>query len=184
VASSIHGPVDILGHSFGAACVLSAAALIPNLRRLILYEPPMLREQHTPQRTELLERMDQALANDDRDVVVITLMRDMMRVPMPLIDRARATPAWAAQVSAAHTIPRELRSSDAYGSNLESLRAISTPTLFLLGSDSPQSFKDTTLTLHELLPYSQIVTLAGQQHSAMLTAPDLFAGEVIRFLAD
>src|SRR4051794_19341835 len=40
LAKAIGGPVDVLGHSFGAACVLGAAPSIPNLRRLILYEPP------------------------------------------------------------------------------------------------------------------------------------------------
>jgi pimeloyl-ACP methyl ester carboxylesterase len=35
-----------------------------------------------------------------------------------------------------------------------------------------------------MLPTSRVVVLPGQQHSAMQTAPDLFAGEVIRFLTE
>jgi pimeloyl-ACP methyl ester carboxylesterase len=184
LAASISEPVDILGHSFGAACVLGAAPLIPNLRRLILYEPPMLREQQTPQRAGLLNRMDQALASGNREAVVIILLTEMLRVPLAAVDRLRAMPAWAGSLAAAHTIPRELRSSDAYGANPEGIQAITAPSLFLLGSDSPENFKVTTATLHAWLRDSQIVVLPKQQHSAMLTSPDLFAAEVIRFLTD
>jgi pimeloyl-ACP methyl ester carboxylesterase len=182
VAATIDGPVDILGHSFGAACVLGAAPMIPNLRRLVLYEPPMLHEQQTPQRAEKLERMDQALEKGDREAVVLILLNEMLQIPLAAIDRLRTTPAWTSQMAAAHTISRELRSSDAYGADPNALKAITAPTLFLLGSESLASFKTTTETLHALLANSQIKILPGQQHSAMLTAPDLFAKEVFRFL--
>jgi len=182
LASSISGPVDILGHSFGAACVLGAARLIPNLRRMILYEPPMLQEQQSPQRAVLLGNMDQMLARGERAQVVITLLRDMLFVPQSMLDRIQALPNWADQVAAAHTIPRELRQSHRYAPDLAALERIAVPTLFLLGERSPIFFRQTTETLHKHLPDSQIVVLPDQQHSAMLTAPALFAGEVIRFL--
>jgi pimeloyl-ACP methyl ester carboxylesterase len=182
VANSIPGPVDVLGHSFGAACVLGAVPHISNLRRLIIYEPPMLREQHSPRRTEILEQMDQALASGDRDTVVMIMMRDMLNTPAPIIERARATPAWAGSTAAAHTFTRELRSSDVYGANPDILRQITHKTLFLLGENSMESFKLTTETLGNLLLDNEVRVLPGQQHSAMLTAPGLFAEEVIRFL--
>jgi len=85
-------------------------------------------------------------------------------------------------VNAAHTIPRELRQSHLYAPDLSALEQITVPIMFLLGSDSPLFFKQTTETLSTHLPNSQIVTLPGQQHSAMLTAPDLLANEIIQFL--
>jgi pimeloyl-ACP methyl ester carboxylesterase len=182
LTSAIGEPVDVLGHSFGAACVLGAAPSISNLRRLVLYEPPMTRSQQNPQRSVLLERMDQAVADGDKEAVLIIMMRDMLRIPMAAIDQARSMPAWGTHVAAAFTIPRELRCSDAYSTDTAALKSITVPTLFLLGSQSLPSFKTTTEMLLELLPNSQVVTLAGQQHSAMLTAPALFAAEVIRFL--
>ena len=66
----------------------------------------------------------------------------------------------------------------------DALKTITAKTLFLLGSDSPESFKSTTATLLGLLPKSDVRILPGQQHSAMLTAADLFASEVSRFLLD
>jgi pimeloyl-ACP methyl ester carboxylesterase len=34
------GPVDVVGHSYGATCVLGAAARGAPVRRIVLYEPP------------------------------------------------------------------------------------------------------------------------------------------------
>jgi pimeloyl-ACP methyl ester carboxylesterase len=126
--------------------------------------------------------MERFLHNGEREQVVITLLRDMLQIPQPMLDRVMAAPSWPAQVAAAHTIPRELRQSHRYAPDLAALETITVPTLFLLGSDSPAFFKQTTETLHAHLPNSQIAVLAGQQHSAMLTAPALFADEIIRFL--
>ena len=182
LANSVGGPVDVFGHSFGAACVLGAAHQIPNLRRMILYEPPMLQEQQSPQRAILLDRMEQMLADGEREMVVVTLLRDMLSIPQAMIDRIRTFPTWTSQVDAAHTIPRELRQSHCYVPDLTALEQITTPIMFLLGSDSPSFFKQTTETLHVHLSNSQIVVLPGQQHSAMLTAPELFANEIIHFL--
>jgi pimeloyl-ACP methyl ester carboxylesterase len=174
--------VDIFGHSFGAACVLGAAQQIPNLRRMILYEPPMLQEQQSPERAKLLESMEQMLTSGERENVVVTLLRDMLGIPQPMIDRIRSAPNWVLQVEAAHTIPRELRQSHCYAPDLKILGQITVPILFLLGSYSPPFFRETTEILHTHLPNSQIRILPEQQHSAMLTAPDLFANEIINFL--
>ncbi len=178
------GPVDVLGHSFGAACVLASALHIPNLRRLVLYEPPMLREQQTPQRAEFLRRMDEALAAGDREAVVLILSSEMLGIPRAGFDRLRGTTAWANTLAAAHTIPRELKVSDVYGRDLEAFRSIQAPTLFLLGTASPASFRVTTETLCGLIPNSRVANLEGQQHSAMLTAPALFTQAVIGFLTE
>jgi pimeloyl-ACP methyl ester carboxylesterase len=182
VAAAMKGPVDLLGHSFGAACALGAAGMIANLGRLILYEPPMLQEQQSHQRKELIARMDEALARGDREAVVVMLMNEMLGMPMQVIERARGTTAWAASAAAAHTFPRELRRSSAYGNNPATIQALQVPTLLLLGSDSPESFQTTTQKLHAWIPNSRIAVLPGQQHSAMLTAPELFAAEITRFL--
>ncbi len=183
VAGAIAGPVDVLGHSFGAACVLGAARQISNLRRLVLYEPPMLQVQHSPQRAALLDEMERHLAAGRRGEVV-RLLLGMLGVPGPAVDQLSASPAWPGMTAAAHSIPRELRQSAAYAADQEAFKAITAPTLFVLGGDSPEFFRVTTETLCQGLPNAKIVELPGQQHSAMLTAPELFARMVIRFLEE
>src|SRR5512139_4073493 len=41
VVDSIPGPAYLLGHSYGAICSLEAALLSRNIKKLILYEPPI-----------------------------------------------------------------------------------------------------------------------------------------------
>jgi len=41
VVDSFGEPVNLLGHSFGAVCSLEASLRTSNLRKLILYEPPL-----------------------------------------------------------------------------------------------------------------------------------------------
>lgn len=53
----------------------------------------------------------------------------------------------------------------------------------LLGSESPEWAKRGTELVHSLLPNSQVGGLEGQGHVAFMTAPELFADQVIRFLA-
>jgi pimeloyl-ACP methyl ester carboxylesterase len=77
----------------------------------------------------------------------------------------------------AGTAPKSLLCSD-----LKALEQITVTVLFMLGSASPAFFRQTTETLPARLSNAHVVVLEGQQHSAMLTTPDFFANEIIRFL--
>jgi pimeloyl-ACP methyl ester carboxylesterase len=57
------------------------------------------------------------------------------------------------------------------------------PTLLLVGADSPQRELQNAVGVTAALPDARIVTLPGQQHLAMYTAPALFVSEVERFLS-
>jgi pimeloyl-ACP methyl ester carboxylesterase len=58
------------------------------------------------------------------------------------------------------------------------------PVLLLLGGNSPDIFRRAIAVLESALPGSTVVTLSGQQHIAMDTNPDLFIGEVLKFLME
>jgi pimeloyl-ACP methyl ester carboxylesterase len=182
VIDAIGGDVDVLGHSYGAACSLEATLRTPRVRRLVLYEPPLPVgiEIYPP---GLIERLDQLLAAGDRDGVVATFFREVVRMPEAELDIVRADPSWEARVAAAHTIPRELRIADAYDPDFERFATVRVPTLLLLGGDSPSFLVDPTRRLHESISESKLTVMPGQQHVAMTTAPDLFLGHVIDFLA-
>jgi pimeloyl-ACP methyl ester carboxylesterase len=182
IANSIESPVDILAHSFGAACALGAADQIKCLRRLVLYEPPLLNSGQLPGRAELLKRMQDALDAGDRETVALILLRDFVRIALPPVEILRTLPTWAGQLAAAHTIVRELSQSDGYVKDLAALKDLIIPTLFLLGGASPEPMKMTTQALHSAMPDSRVIILPGQGHSAINTAPDLFFSEVINFL--
>ena len=183
IINSIGEPVNLLGHSYGGICALEAAARTKNLRRLILYEPPISTGADIYSAT-VVNTMRDLLAEGDRDGVIATFMREVPRVPPPQLELLRSLPAWQGRVAAAHTILRELEVSN-NGYQFEPLKfaRVTTPTLLLLGGASPDFFAAAINQVHRALPNSQIVVMPGQQHVAMDSAPDLFVKAVLDFLA-
>ena len=181
VVDGIGGPVDLIGHSYGALCALEAAVLTRNIRRLVLYEPPIpVGRPITPE--GVIDRLQSLLDAGDNDGVVATFMREVPRVPPDQLERMRSLPAWRARVEAAGTIPRELRANDRYTFTPERFKGLKVPVLLLLGGDSPPFFRAALERLQGTIPGARIVVLPGQQHVAIDTAPAMFAREVIDFL--
>jgi pimeloyl-ACP methyl ester carboxylesterase len=94
----------------------------------------------------------------------------------------RSQPVWATRVALAHTIPRELRVDELYQFDAARFQALRTPTLLLIGGESPPFFARAIEAVDAALPDSRVAVMQGQQHVAMDTAPELFTGEVLRFL--
>jgi pimeloyl-ACP methyl ester carboxylesterase len=181
VIDGIGGPVDLLAHSYGAICALEAARLARNLRRLVLYEPPI--PAGVPiYPAGVVERLEALLAAGDAAAVVSTFMLEIPRVPPANLERMRALPAWAGRVAAASSIVRELRAHERYELDVGSLRTVTVPTLLLLGGASPPFFEAALVKVQAALPDTRLVVLPGQTHVAIDTAPDLFAREVLAFL--
>src|SRR5918994_2127863 len=67
VVDSLGEPAFLLGHSYGALCALEAALLTRNVRKLVLYEPPMdvTGDGITP--PEVLDRLEAMLEAGGRD---------------------------------------------------------------------------------------------------------------------
>ncbi len=181
VVDAIGGAVDVIGHSLGGTCALEAARLTANVRRLILYEAPIaVGRQFWP--AEFSGRMQALLDAGEREQALLLFLRDISKIPPHDIASAQASPGWHANVASVHTIPRELQGLDAYHFAQQQFETLQTPTLLLLGGDSPPFRRIAAETLHAALPDSQIIVLPGQQHSAIRTAPDLFVTEVVKFL--
>lgn len=181
VVDSLPRPANLLGHSYGALCSLEAALRTNKLHKLVLYEPPIPSGIEIYS-AEVVVRI-QALADaGDREGAVITFFREVVKAPAQELEMLRSLPNWLARVAAAHTIPREMRGSEGYVFEPERFRQLNTPTLLLLGGDSPPFLKAAIEAVHAALPNSQIVVLPGQQHTAINTAPQLFVQEVVQFL--
>lgn len=184
LAAAIDEPVDLLGHSYGAVCGLEAATRMPNLRRLILYEPPFPNEGVALYPEGVIDQLEALLAAGEREAMLTTFLREVVRMPDDAYRIFRSSPAWPARIAAAHTLPRELRAHAAYSFDAARFRALATPTLLLLGGASPLVFRASIELLAATLPASRTAVLAGQQHTAMDTAPELFAREVLAFLLE
>jgi pimeloyl-ACP methyl ester carboxylesterase len=180
VADSGGGPVAVLGHSYGALCCLEATALTAGIRRMVLYEPPL--GAVTP--PEFADQMAELLAQGRPEDVVIGVLRDLAGMSAQQLTLAMSLPSWPNRVAAAHTVVRETRAENAYHFAPERFAALNVPTLLLAGANTQPELAGATAALAAALPGARVVTLAGQGHVAMLTAPELFVDEVLGFLRD
>ncbi|MBV8585964.1 MAG: alpha/beta hydrolase [Verrucomicrobia bacterium] len=174
---------SLLGHSHGAICSLEASLLTPHLKKLILYEPPI---PAGPQNSssEVVSRLEKLLQEGNREEVVSTFMREIVRLPEGQLRLLQSLPAWKGRVAAAHTIVREIKEpSKQYSFRPEKFHSMGVPTLLLLGDASPAYFKTVTDLVHKALPASQVAVLTGQQHAAMDTGKEIFLQPVLEFLA-
>ena len=185
IIDSIDGPVDLFGHSYGAICVLEAALRSSQVRGLVLYEGTL----PVPKGTRLyppeaLDRVRAALKTGDREGALTTFYRDIVLMSPEEIEMLRSLPLWPARVALAPTIPYEMRAFESYTLAFDPAKVsnLRTPTLLLLGGDSPAIEKAAAETLNAALPDSRIVVMPGQAHLAHRTAPELFAREVVQFL--
>jgi pimeloyl-ACP methyl ester carboxylesterase len=183
VVDSIDEPVNLLGHSYGGLCSIEAALLTSNIRKLVLYEPPIPVgiEIYPP---DTINKLQALLDAGDRDEVVSAFMSDIAKVRPNDLKLLQSLPAWKARVAAAHTIPRELRAVPGYSFDAQRFSKLKTPTLFLLGGDSPPFLKAGSEALQPVLPNCRTVVMSGQQHAAMDTGTELFVTEVLRFLEE
>ena len=183
VVNWVGEPANLLGHSYGAICCLEAALRTDNLRRLILYEPPI------PVGSPIVSADTRAtieaqLGRDEREAALLTFFREVVGVPEGQLEGMREHPAWPGRVAAAHTVARELRIEATYRIDFDRLSTVQTPTLLLQGSDSPRFFHEATRRVNAALPNSRVLEMPGQQHIAMDLIPDQFVAMVRSFVLD
>ena len=183
VLESTEVPAFVLAHSYGAICSLEASRLTTRIAKMVLYEPPLPlpdRGQIFP--ADLVARLERLLAAQDRDGVVATFMREVIRMSEHEIANMRRTSSWAVRLAAAHTIPREVAVASTYHFHAEEFAHVRVPTLFLVGSHSPAYMHEATAMAAAALIGSRVETLRGQGHAAMSTGPRVFLDKALPFL--
>ncbi len=172
-------PAYLLGHSFGALCALGAARLTHNVLRLILYEPFFALPGTPAYPPRQIERFQALLDAGKREELLSEHYGGVMSPDE--LERYRASPAWGERLTEVHTLPREMRADGQYRLHPEQFTDLTVTTLLLVGETSPEFLKAVTDIAHAALPHSRIVTMPGQGHLAMYTAPELFSHEVTSF---
>lgn len=173
----------LLGHSFGAILSLEAALRTDRIGRLVLFEPPM-RGSWSAGPDELLGRAEALVAQGDREGIVALFCLDIIGMSQRRFEAIRQARSWPERLASAHTIPREMRASRDYVLQPDRFQGLQTPTLLLVGGDSPERLRAASESVHAALPNSRLEVLEGQRHLAMYTAPQLFAEAVLRFVFD
>jgi pimeloyl-ACP methyl ester carboxylesterase len=119
----------------------------------------------------------------DRDRAMRDFMSDVGGYTKAEIEAMQGTPAWAARLAAAPTVPRELRAEQAYAMADLRLGDLDAPALLLVGSESPDWARRSTEAYAAAIPGAEVDTLEGQGHGASVSAPELLASELAGFLA-
>ena len=187
VLGAIGEEAHLLGHSAGAVLALGAAERAagsgPGLRSLIVYDPPFIvggeRERPSP---SILREIERLLAAGDRDQALRIAIHETVDLSDAEIDAMQDSSGWEHLRAAASAIPGDWKIWDERF-DPKHLARIAARSLVLMGSTSPAWMRASAKAVAAALPHAQLVTIEGQAHSAMITAPELFAGEVIRFAA-
>ena len=174
--------VHVLAHSGGAVCALEAALQGADVRTLLLYEPPLDVSPDFPR--GLADRLQAFADAGDMEGLLVTFLREGPRVPDAEITAMRASPSWQPRLAGSLRILREVRLVEGYQPDRQRLRAFERPVLLLVGSATPAEHVAAVDFLAAELPNARVVTMQGQGHVAMLTAPEVVASEVISFLTD
>jgi pimeloyl-ACP methyl ester carboxylesterase len=181
VVDAIGEPAFLLGHSYGAACSLEGALRTDNLRRLVLYEPPLpVGLPINP--PGVLDRIQALVDEGELEAALEVFMREVPRIPEHELAPYRKLPMWKGRIQLAPTIPREMALERVYTFDPQRFSGLQVPTMLLLGGDSPEFMRRATEAVDGALPDSRIVVLPGQQHIAMDLVPELFVREVLDFL--
>jgi pimeloyl-ACP methyl ester carboxylesterase len=172
----------LVAHSFGAICALGAAMRHP-VSRLVLYEPPfpvggLIAGENLPPYVA-------AIAEGDMDKAMEYGLACFPRMPAKAIAFLRISRGWPRLRALAKSWVRELVAMDALSPDVEHYRALSCPSMLLVGDQSPEHpMLDAARALAKVLPGVRVEPLPGQGHGAMRSAPEMVARLIREFLAE
>lgn len=179
-------PFALVGHSYGGAIALVAAAMQPKrVRALALYEPTLfaLVERETPRDVDgirstvttavsFLEKKDSAGA---ARTFIDFWMEPGAFDRMPERNRESIAAAGADVQEWKNALFDEPTA-------LEAFARLGVPVLLLAGKQSPLSSRSVTRALARTLPRVQVVELKDCGHMAPVTQPDAVNPQIVRFL--
>jgi pimeloyl-ACP methyl ester carboxylesterase len=157
---------------------LLAASEIAELAGLVLFEPPETAD--VPE--ELLDRIQRLAVEKDPVGVLRAFFVEAVGMAEADFAALRDRPIWPVMVDNAATLPAELGAARGYHVGPEDLCRLQTPTLLLVGAESGPELRQVVDDLALGLPRSTVVTLAGQGHGAMCSAPAQFAAVLQEFV--
>lgn len=184
------GKAALFGSSSGAVLALEAANRFPNkVTKIVLYEPPFVIDDSRPRVPEnYVEHVTQLVEADRRGDAVEYFMTEAVGVPAEFVTQMKNAPMWADMEALAHTLAYDgsVVEGTQTGKPLPSGRwdKVTSPALVLSGGNSEAYFQAAGRALANLLPEAQHRLVEGQDHGAVVMAPDALAPVLTAFLTD
>jgi len=196
------GARQVLGVSSGAVITLKAAVTLATLRKVVIFEPPLLVDG--PALVASLARFDAEIAAGNVAGALITgmhaakmgppIFKLIPRWPLEQLTRAamasedkRARPEDVTMRALAPTLHYDFQLITEMEGALDTFRAVEADVLLLGGSKSPAYLKASVDALEKVLPQATRVELPGLDHGATGNSdrggrPGLVAAKVGEFL--
>jgi len=167
LVDAVSGTPVVLGHSFGGLVALTAAPEIA-IDRLLLYEPPVLVDEHSED--DLAARMEARLEAGQRQAA----MRLFIEENGSVSDVAQL-PWWPeeANLHLTETVIRENYEVEAF--DISDVPDIDVPTVLLTGEQSPDHLRAGITALDNHLDRSHLIEMGNVGHVATETAPEKLA---------
>lgn len=185
VVDAVDEPVHVLGHSYGGICVLEAALRTRNLATLVLYEPALGLNGPAGIPASFIDELDAFIAAGERDRAGEMMMREVAGLPAQALAELRAdAAAWQPMIDCVHTLPRELRSVNAFTFDAARYRRLDVPTVLLVGTDSPAELQLGVGLVRDAVDSACVVTMRGVDHEAVTTGPDVLTATLMDLLIE
>jgi pimeloyl-ACP methyl ester carboxylesterase len=177
VLAVLDEPVDVLAHSYGG--LVEAALSSDRIGRLIVYEPSI---DDDPAFPGVVARVTELVSRGEDEQAAVTLLVERSGVPPDAVDAVRELPLWPILLRGVQVLPREGAAVIGYRFNPSRFQRLATPTLVLVGEESPGWRREAMTSLQTTLPRAELRILAGQGHLATHTAPELLTEEIVSLL--
>lgn len=178
------GEAHLYGSSSGALLALEAASRLPGVRRLAMYEAPLIVDDtHAPRPDDFVARMDDLVAEGRMSDAVKMFMKTV-GVPGFVIAVMRLLPVWRKLSGVAHTLPYDFRvlGDTGRGRPLPAGRwkGATGPALAIDGGKSEVWMRNGMRALAGVLPNASYRTLEGQNH---VVKPAALAPVLVEFFS-
>jgi pimeloyl-ACP methyl ester carboxylesterase len=194
----------VFGVSMGAAISLQAAITLPAIRKLALFDPPLVIDGLPS--TGFMRRYDQEIARGDVISALVTgmlgsqmgppIFNSMPRWLLKLLTKLmvaseakKARPGDVTMKMLAPTLHYEMQLADEMAGKQENFKMIRARVLLLGTSNSPAYMKRALPVLEKVLPHVQRIEFSGLDHGASGNTnrggqPERVAQELRHFFAD
>lgn len=163
----VGGSACLWGTSSGAVLALEAARRLRGVRRVALYEAPVIVDDRGPTTQVDWAGIDAALGVGQRGAAVAAFLRGI-GVPRLVVALMHLTPVWKKLAAVAHTLPYDgvLLRDYQRGQPLRAERwsTVSAPALVMTGGRSPAWMQQGNRALAAVLPDARHRTLHRQGH--------------------
>ncbi|EFH79728.1 alpha/beta fold hydrolase [Ktedonobacter racemifer] len=164
------GKAMVFGISSGAVLSLDAAALIPGITMVVIYEPTLIvDDSRQPVPADYAEHLTTLAVEGKRDEAVEYFLTRAVGIPAEYLGGIKQDQAnWSGMTGVAHTLAYDA----AFVSNVMQGKPLPTdrwvkvgmPVLVADGGDSPAWMRHGADALANVLPHASRLTLEGQTH--------------------